>query len=133
MPIFRELIFANGTAYSITETIATMADRVQIAQCPVWVYESIVVVLMECRFGSNYDTDDLIEDPSGGFMTLSCFLDEYGFEIGLSMEHPHEIDDDIDDDTVATYSLSDSDLSEFEGEEEITAEEEDMLCGITRI
>lgn len=122
MTIERNFIFANGNAYDIERTIQEVQlifDTVEDGVFPTYRLETIIATLMDFKFLICVDLDDYIPDPFTGIeLPMDIWLVHHGVV-------DHRIDYYLAE--VGSWSADDTSLSELDGEECITAEEEDML------
>lgn len=120
--IERNFIFCNRNAYDIERTINHIHDIFHDHDeefFPHYRLEAIVSVLMDFKFLVSFDMDTMLPNPYNGCETcIDIWLSQFGV-----VDHPITYADEW---TVATWTTNGS-LSEMEGEECITAEEEDEL------
>ncbi|UNI72613.1 MAG: hypothetical protein QKV60_gp1 [Avonheates virus SG_28] len=119
--ICRELVFCNGRAYSITDTILKMHHFHELTPIifPLAMYEECIAKLMEMKYVSYLDLEDFITDPmTHNYVQLEQFFWEWGVEEVLAL--------DDHDYTVGTFELTTID-STLDGEECISDEDEDVL------
>lgn len=124
MPVTRELLFANGTVYSITDTLRYIAELFwRNEEIQDYIYEAIISQLQDLKYNLFVDYDDFIANPWTGVLTqLDLWLLEFGIVDRVFQ------DEDFDG-TIATFEI-DADgntISDLSGEEQITDEDEEEL------
>ncbi|UNI72584.1 MAG: hypothetical protein [Avonheates virus SG2_28] len=120
--ITREIIFCNGKAYSLTDTMNKIFEFSELAPavCPQDVYQQVVDKLMALRCATFVDLDDFILDPmTHGFVGLEMFFFDWGVQ-----EQLHDLTDDAF--TIDTFDITTID-STLDGEECMEDDEEDIL------
>lgn len=123
MAIERELIFANGTAYNITDTIhwvEEIKDRIPEEDFPQSRFEDIIATLVDQRYNLLVDLDDFIAQPFSDILVpLDIFLRQHGV-IDSTIAH---FNGDLG--TIGTFSASDE--SSFDPDEAINSDEEEEI------
>ena len=125
MALQRSNFFANGVAYDIPSTIQYLVEIFHTYEADSMeyeLYEEIFSRISDAQFVTELDYNTLIPDCfSGTYIHFDTWLLRYGVEDHIMMDL-----DLIDDNTtIGTFDLSDD--IELEGEECITAEEEDDI------
>ena len=119
MPIVRDIIFTNGTAYCIGDTLHYL--HVMFVRnhetVTVWDYENCVEWLTNARFSNEIDMEDFIPNLFNGVLTpIDIWLAEFGVE-DVTL---HNFMETVEENSLADY---DSDF-ELEGNEQISEDEE---------
>lgn len=124
MPVERELLFCNGRAYNLTDTIAWIAeikDRLPEGDFPQYRYEDVITTLVNLRYTILVDYDDFICAPySDMLVPLDVFLRDHGV---LDSTLANFVGDTA---TVGTFSVSSD--GEFNDEDSISTQEEVELA-----
>ena len=126
MALQRSNFFTNGVAYDIPSTIQYLVELIHSVDndtIEYEVYEEIFQFISDAQFAIELDYNSLIPDCfSGTYIHFDTWLLRYGVEDYL-IEDLGLMDDNT---TIGTFDMSDE-AFEMEGEEAITAEEEDDI------
>ncbi len=118
MSIERELLFSNGEAYNINDTINNLFDAVMGGLIQEGVYNQIIGTLISLRFGTYVDYNTFILDPASGvyvpldiWLTTNGVIDVTFFSFGGELEGEAIISDE-EEEILAASSFFDRVLTD---------------------
>ena len=93
----RPFVAFDGYCYKMEETMMFVRAMIDTESIEQDVYEGIMSRLIELKSGYPYDSDDMINNPNGGYMTLLCFFRDYGYAVRGASRFPLPVHEEGDE------------------------------------
>ena len=131
--LYRNIIPFLGNEYNIEATMGAIVDLYgrddRGFEFPYERYAEILECLTHARF-INADVNWIPDVMNGVLTPTDMWFQAYGEVYGVEGQYPHAYDMEFEVDsvhTLDTWSVTDSEMSDHEGEEQISDEEEDEI------
>ena len=132
MPFVRTMIFTPEGAFNLVDTMNFIHELYHGFESPAISeedYNAVINILSELKYTLFVDRETLIPDLNTGvYRFLDRWLEDWGVVASTWWGM-----DWYDGETVATYSLTDSGTDDYEGEECISDDEEQLICDVAVI